>query len=356
MIGQREIYVRAAIAGDNQALQDLQAQCPMGASLIVSAVNTPDFFARAKAYERYQVFVACYNDRIIGSAAAAIREAMINGDQRRIGYEFQYFTSPDYRKQGVAEMLHRRIEDYFNNERIVHTFLVIMEGNTPSIRFFERQGFKLYRTLAMPTVFSYRTVEVPPVGQVRPITPEDMADVAELLNETWKGYDFYEPHTPQSLGCFIDRTPAFTYNDFVVLENRNKIFACVGAWDWSQITKLNVKALSFRLKMINFLMDFVSHFRPMPRPVKPGTTLRQWGLTLLGFKAPEYLAALIRHLNNVATQKEIDQILCVCERDHEILHALKGLFHVNVGIHLYVKPFDTEWNAKNRVFLNGIDL
>ena len=53
------MHVREATPDDNAELQELQAQCPMGTTLIVSTVNTPDFFARAKAYESCEVFVAC---------------------------------------------------------------------------------------------------------------------------------------------------------------------------------------------------------------------------------------------------------------------------------------------------------
>jgi hypothetical protein len=183
-----------------------------------------------------------------------------------------------------------------------------------------------------------------------------MATVAELLNETWKGYDFYEPHLAESLARLIDRTPAFTFNDFIVLEDRREILSCLGAWDWSQITKLTVKALGLRLRMITLIMGLASLFRPMPRSLKPGTTLKQWCLTLIGFRAPEHLATLLRYMNNLAMERGIDQIFCVCEQDHEILNALKGLFHVNVGLHLYVKSFEGELDTKNRVFLNGIDL
>jgi hypothetical protein len=194
------------------------------------------------------------------------------------------------------------------------------------------------------------------MGQIKPINPKDMAAVAELLNETWKNYDFYEPYVTESLARLIDRTPAFTFNDFIVLEDHREILACLGAWDWSQITKLTVRALSLRLRMITLIIDLASLFRPMPRSVKPGTTLKQWCLTLIGFKAPEHLATLLRYMNNLAVKRGIDQIFCVCERDHEILNALKGLFHINVGVHLYVKSFEGELVAKNPIFLNGIDL
>ena len=55
-------------------------------------------------------------------------------------------------------------------------------------------------------------------------------------------------------------------------------------------------------------------------------------------------------------EREVDQIFCVCESDHEIFSALKGLFHVNVGVHLYVKLFDKTLDSKNPAFINGIDL
>lgn len=348
--------IREATVNDNQELQNIQAQCPMGANLIVSAVNAPDFFARAKVYERCKVYVACDNKRIIGSAATAIREAVVNGSLKNIGYEFQYFTRPDYRKQGVAIMLHRYIEDYLKKEGVALSFLVIMEGNKPSIRLFESQGFKLYHDLVMPIVFSYKTIEVSSVAQIRPINPRDLATAADLLNKTWKGHDFYEPHTAESLARFIERTPGFSLNDFLVLEDRTEILACLGAWDWSQVTRLTVKALSLRLRMITLITDFVNLFRPMPRSVKPGTTLKQWCLTLIGFRAPEHFANLIRYMNNLAMKREIDQIFFACEQGHESLNALKGLFNVNVGVHLYVKSFDGELETKNRAFLIAIDL
>ena len=41
--------IREAVAADNEELQALQARSPQGTSVVISAVNSPDFFARAKA-------------------------------------------------------------------------------------------------------------------------------------------------------------------------------------------------------------------------------------------------------------------------------------------------------------------
>jgi hypothetical protein len=80
------MYIREATPNDNEELQRLQAQCPQGTSLIVSTVNTPDFFARAKAYESYKVYAACEEDTIIASHACALRNALVNGELSRVGY------------------------------------------------------------------------------------------------------------------------------------------------------------------------------------------------------------------------------------------------------------------------------
>ena len=104
--------IREATSDDNQKLQELQAKCPQGKTLIVSIVNTPDFFARAKAYESYMVFVAHEGNRIIGSHACAMRNAMLNGKLNKIGYSFQTFISSDHRKKGLTKNLLQYMEDH----------------------------------------------------------------------------------------------------------------------------------------------------------------------------------------------------------------------------------------------------
>ncbi|MFQ6088761.1 MAG: GNAT family N-acetyltransferase [Candidatus Methanofastidiosia archaeon] len=51
----------------------------------------------------------------------------------RVGYEFQYFTSLDYRRKGVARRLHQHIEDYLTRQGVLLSYCLIMEGNLSSI-------------------------------------------------------------------------------------------------------------------------------------------------------------------------------------------------------------------------------
>ena len=349
--------IREATPEDNRELQKLQSKCPQGKTLIVSIVNTPDFFARAKAYESYKIYVACEGNCIIGSAACGMREVLINGDIKRVGYEFQYFTSPDYRGKGVAQQLHNQIEDHLIQRDTVLSYLLVIEDNLPAMRLFASLGFKHHRTLVMPGLAIYKEMGVAHQGTIRPIASEELVPVSDLLNDTWQGYDFYEPTSAEALIRFVNRTPAYSFNNLLILENQGDLLACLGFWDWGQIMEITMKACNLKMQMMGSLMDIARHFRALPRIPRPGDTLKQWCLTPIGFRNPDHLAVLIRYVNNLALHKGIEQIFCIGERNHALLTTMKGFIHVDTAMHLYVKPFQQDVTMGDRlVFINGIDL
>jgi N-acetylglutamate synthase-like GNAT family acetyltransferase len=349
--------IREATSDDNQKLQELQAKCPQGKTLIVSIVNTPDFFARCKAYELYKVYVAHEGNRIIGSHACAMRNAMLNGKLNKIGYSFQTFISPDHRKKGLAKKLLQYMEDHLIQNGAALVYGLIMEGNLPSMKLVESLGFKLHRTLVMPGLAIYKEMEVAHKGAIRPMASEELVSASDLLNDTWQGYDFYEPTSAEALIRFVNRTPAYSLNHLLVLEDQGEILACLGFWDWGQIMKITMKARSLKMQMMGSLIDIARNFRPLPRIPRPGDTLKQWCLTPMGFKDPKYLAVLLRYLNNLALQRGIEQIFCICKRDHALLSSTKGFIHVDTAMHLYVKTFQQNVISGDKpVFIDGIDL
>jgi hypothetical protein len=125
-----------------------------------------------------------------------------------------------------------------------------MEGNLPSIRLFEREGFKRYRTLLMSVLAVQREMKVPSHGEIRAVEPGELANVADLLNRTWQGRELYEPNTAETLAQFIHRTPAFSHDNLQVLEDKGEIVACLGGWNWGQVMRVTVKSLSRKLRMI----------------------------------------------------------------------------------------------------------
>ena len=346
--------IRKALPEDSEELQRLQAKCPQGKSLIVSTVNLPDFFSRARAYKSPRVFVACEEDQIIGSAACAIREAVVGARVLRVGYEFQYFTSPDYRRRGVARRLRHKIESHLTDQRAALSYALIMEGNLPSMRLFEREGFRLHRELVMPAIAVFREVEVPRAENIRPIAPRDLEAVAELLNQTWHGHELFEPTSAASLAHQIERIPTLDYSNLLVLEDESRILACVGLWDWSRIMRIAVLKLNLRMRILGRLLVLA---RILPRFPSPGDTLRQMMLTMIGYKSPAHLAPLVKYVNNLALREGIEQVFCICERGDKILESMKGFTRVDTAVNLYVKPLEPSVSiADGPVCMTGFDM
>jgi GNAT superfamily N-acetyltransferase len=349
--------IREAVPDDNDALKELQAKCPQGTDLIVSIVNTPDFFARAKAYESYRVYIAYEGKTILGSTACGFKNALVNGKVRRIGYGFQAFVTPEHRRKGVASQLHRHREDYATQKGAVLFYTLVLEKNIPAMRYIERRGFKLHRTVVMPALTVYKEMDTGSHGNVRPAKPEDLAALAELSNETWRNFELYEPTSSERLSQLISRTPGYSIDNVLVLEQQGKILAFLGYLDWSQVMRITVEAMSLKMRTMGWMLKIAGIFRPVPRFVKPGDILKQVMITLIGFKNPMHFSILVKHLNNQALQRGIEQIFCICEKNHAMLKGLKGFIRIDTSINLYVKNLQQETLIADRpVYIDGVDM
>ncbi len=355
-IRESEMEIREALPDDNHELRRVQAKCLQGKEVIVSIVNTPDFFARARAYESHKVYVALEGKRIVGSGAVGFREAFVNGEKKPVAYEFQYFTSPEHRRKGVGRALHRRIEEDLTTRGVALSYLLIMAENVTAKRLFEREGFRLHRTALMPIIMMGKALDVPSIGNIRQITPEDLGAVAGLLNETWEGYDLYGPKSAETLAGFIDRTPAYGFENLIVLEDKGEIQACLGFWDWSQIARITIEAVNLGDSADERTSVPAVQNGSMPFVPRPGTTLRQWCLTPIGFQDPECAIPLIRYVNNLAIKRGIGQIFFLSEREDPLLQTTAGLFRRDVSIDLYVKALREIPIGDRPVFIDGIDL
>jgi N-acetylglutamate synthase-like GNAT family acetyltransferase len=351
------VYIREATQNDNEELQQLQARCPQGTTLIVSTVNTPDFFARVKAYSDYKVYVATEDNRIVGSTACVLRSAMIKGKEEKIGNLFQAFVDPDYRGRRIAGQMHQASEEYLRQQGVALGYSLIMEGNIPSMHFTSREGFQRHCTIVMPGLAVFKEMPVGSGYKIRTAVIDDLPNVADLLNETWQDYELYELKSAEQLQQFISRTPGYDLDNLFLLEEGGNIIACLGFWDWSQVMKITVERLNSKMRLFKVFVDLARLFRPMPSMPRAGELLKQIMLTPIGFKHPKYLVPLLRHINNLARQRGIGLIYCVCEQGHPLLSSLQGFTHIDTAIHVYIKYFRENAALGNKpLFIDGIDL
>lgn len=352
------LTIRDATPDDQRALQRIQARCPQGTGLRFTTVNTPDFFARAQAYEEARVFVAELDGEIVASAACALREAPLADRISTIGYEFQYFVSPAHRRKGLARALHRHIEGVLRERGAVLSYLITAEDNLPSMRLFESEGFTHHRTLRAPFLLPYKNLTAPGMGAVRPARPEDLPAIASLLNATWGGFSLFMPVTGDSLHESLRRLQGFSLDNLLVLERNGGLAACVGYWDWRKIVAITVQSLNPRLRFLRGALNLAGRVFPAPSLPGPGEALTQWCLTPVGFTSPEALHAVLVTLNNLAVQERIGQLFLVGERNAPWFSALKGFFSADTFVHLYVKPLvdSVSLPQGTPVYLDAVDL
>jgi GNAT superfamily N-acetyltransferase len=351
------IRIRLATPEDSEDLQAIQEQSAIGTDLMISPVNAPDFFARTRAYQQCQIFVACDGNAIVGSAACALRTLIVGGEKQKVGYEFQYITAPDYQKRGIAGRLRKQIEAYLKERGASFSYCLIMENNLPSMHMCERNGFELYRTLVMPIIFVNRPVPAQSGALIRPATSADLDRVADLMNETWRDHDFYEQMSGESLDMFVDRLCGHSVENIFLLEKEDRIVACLGFWDLSKVMQVTVRSLSMKLYATRLLLSLVRPFRPIPLIPGRGEVLKQYYLIPMGYREPAYLNQLLCHLNNVALTNGARQLLWICERDHPLMGNLEGFWRESFGVHFYVKRLRSDAEFGERpVFVDGIDL
>ncbi len=351
------MYIREATQHDNDELQHLQARCPQGTTLIVSTVNTPDFFARVKVYSDYMVYVAVEENRIVGSTACALRNAMVNGNEEKVGYLFQAFVDPDYRGRGIAGQMHKVSEAYLRKQGAILGYSLIIEGNKPSMHYISREGFHWHCTLVMPGLAVFKEMPIESDYKIRPIAVEDLQIVADLINKTWQDYELNERKSALGLQQFITRTPGYDINNLFILENNGNILACLGFWDWSQVMKITVERLNKKMSLLKLFINLAHIFQSMPTIPSTGGLLKQIMLTPIGYKHPQYLGILLRHINNLARQKGIDYIYTVCEQGHPLLAYMQGFIRINTAIHVYIKYFRENVILDDKtLFIDGIDL
>jgi len=351
-----DLVIREATPSDGPELQELQSRCPQGTDLVVSTVNRPDFFARAKVYECSRVYVACRQGRIVGSAALAVRPAVVAGSVLPVAHVFQGFVEPDQRRQGVAEGLLRHIGREARERGAVLSYGLVMEGNQASLGLVEKLGFRCHRDLQLAILPASDGEEEARGECVRPLSREDLPAVAELIGHTWGSRELYEPVSAESLAPRFERTPALDLDDAFVLEAQGRILACVGYWDWSRITQVTVLHLNPRLREAAAPAREPDRGRAVPSVPSPGETLRQVMLTPVAFRTQEALATLLRRVGRHAFARGARHLFCVCEPKDPLGEVVRALTPIGSALHLVVQPGQTSLPRDRPVAIDGIDL
>lgn len=353
-----KIKIRDATPADNQILQTIQGQASFGEGGSISSVNSPDYCWRTGVYPESKVFVA-YNEENepMGTASCAVRAVDVAGKFTIVGYSWNYYTSPNHRRKGVAGVLIEHVEDYFRQHSTAISYVYIMDSNAPSKALFERAGYGLKKALLARYKLVYKNSATVTESSVRCLKSDDLELVAGLINATWQGHDLYSPYTADSLAEFIERVPGFSYENVLVLEKDGQIAACLGYWDRGKVVRTTVRSLDAKMRVASFVLDAARLFTPVPKVLKPGQVMEQYRLMLAGYREADDLRTLVNVVNNRALDAGVYAICGASEIGDPLTQALRNVFQNDVHLLLYVKTLDDGAAlSDNPIYVDVIDI
>jgi ribosomal protein S18 acetylase RimI-like enzyme len=341
--------IREARKEDNTALRETVSRIEIGnPDIRLRRVIRSDFFAKAKSHSQSKVLVAWEDGKIAGSAACSIRNGLVNGTPKRIGYLFQLFVAPECRRKGIARLLIRHLENELRSQDVDLCFLAVAAQNKPAMDLFQNGGYELYRVILNPGFAVSRGRKITGSAEIRSCTPEDLEPVSQLINQTWSGHDFFEPLTAESLSRSIDRMPGMERENLLILTDDGVIRACIGYWDSSDNTHLLVKSVSTKMKLMALLSRLMPFSGSLPRMPRPGETVKPaLSLGFIGYRGIHYLSSLLIYTNNLALQKGISLVFYLCEEGNPLVGAAEGFYRITNRINFYTKAL------KSGIRLNG---
>ncbi|NWG11131.1 GNAT family N-acetyltransferase [Candidatus Bathyarchaeota archaeon] len=331
------IEIRRATEGDNRALIELQTRCPQGTSLILNVDSSPDFFARSKPFKDWTVLVAVDDGRIVGSAGYAISDVLVEGRLVKTAYEYGFMVDPQERRKGIAVKLQECIEQNAVERNVDLLYLNIIEDNVPSANLFSKMGFEKVKECTTLSLMAYKKQRLTKEANIRSAEKSDFTEIAEMINEMYRNYNFFNPFKTEDLLDYLDRMPGFNLHNLFVFQDNQGISACLGYWDYTKVRKYIVERFNWRLRAQLFLMRIAGLFTEMPQIPKPGEPLLSYNLTALAFKQTESIADLVKHVVNVALENRITLLHVPTDMESPVAKVLSQFRHAKVGLQFFVK-------------------
>jgi GNAT superfamily N-acetyltransferase len=332
------VEVREATEADNQALIELQTRCPQGTSFVLNVDSAPDYFTRSRPFKDWTVHVVVDEGKTVGSAGYAVSTVLVGGRPTKTAYEYGFMVDPHERRKGIATKLQERIEQDARGKGVDVLCLTIIEDNMPSMGLFSRMGFRKVRDYATFSLMAYKRHAVTEAGKIRSAEEGDLDEVATLLNDTYRGYDFFQQVTAKDLLGNIRRMPGFDLNSLFVLEDDRGMRACLGCWDYAKVRKYIVQKFNWRLKVQIAMLKLAGLFAAVPHIPDAGEPLLSYNLATLAYRDTASLSELVKYAINLAVENRINLLHVPLDLESPAAEVVSHFRHARVGLQFLVKP------------------
>jgi GNAT superfamily N-acetyltransferase len=212
------------------------------------------------------------HDGLVGGALARFGRCQWEGQVRPSALLNTVVVHPDFRRRGLASRLEESMARQFDDDGVF--FAIIQRNNIGSERAAGRWASQILRgRLASIPIKMHSTRPTGPFI-VRAVQPEDLAIVAERMNEFYRDYNLFPPESAASLADWLKRTPFETpFRHYRVVTGKGgSLLAGMAVTETCRLRTTMVTHMSALLRMLNLI------FRVVPRSgqLRELTISRAW--------------------------------------------------------------------------------
>ncbi|MCX6069767.1 MAG: GNAT family N-acetyltransferase [Chloroflexi bacterium] len=209
---------------------------------------------------------------LVGGACVRFGRCQWEGELRPSALLNTVAVHPGFRRKGLASQLEDFAARQFTTDGVF--FAVIQRNNIGSERAAGKWAGQILR--GRLTFISKPTRSTRPSGPyvVRPILSEELAVVADRMNEYYRDYNLYPPESPDSLAAWLGKTPfdARFRHYRVVTDRRGSLRGGMAVTETYRLRTTQITRMPAILRVLNRVFRVV----PISGQLREVTVSRAW--------------------------------------------------------------------------------
>ena len=260
-----DISLRQMLPADGEALIELALASPdTGQIQIAPRYHLDAYQATLALFPDTIGFVAETSDmkKIVGSGFLSFDRLYYDGQLCDCAWLHNLQVHPDYRRRGIATRL-AECRVAYGRERVGETGVIvasIQQGNTGSFTVAQTWCKQLVGEVKNGALGMRQKPPQPFSGaRIRSAKLEDLPLIADELNRFYNDWNFYAPHTSESLAEWLAKTPfdsSFRHY-YVAEDNTGHLLAGIAVVEEYRIAEMQVEHLPMILQLINKVVKLI---------------------------------------------------------------------------------------------------
>jgi hypothetical protein len=287
----REVEIGVYDPSQNAEALELERLCPQGTSLRLT-FRRSSFHRRAENFPEWRIFTARVGGRLAGTAAVALKDAVLLGRPIRASFFFDLRVHPDFRGFRLSRRVSRPAFDW-GLARSDFVYFYAVSGNVAPPHIARTVGMAKLGGYAYLVYPAYRRLPV----EGRPERVSFQEAHAALLDAS-PPFDFYaDPGCQPGVGGYLESW----------LLRKDRDVAGCSVWTNREILGEVVEAVPRAFRWTGALLraPLLRRVR-LPHIPRPGEELASWYLFDFFATHPALARSLLRHLAARALDEGID--------------------------------------------------